>query len=384
MRLLIILLGLLLFTQPMYAQSENDPPDYGVRLCSNAPEGERSVWDTSILLSLSQILQVDGADTTVGVTRRGCRENPIDATCFAAGNGIQCQVEALERIYRAATWYAFQYREGGVTEYDLFFRKYDEAPAKAFLFADGAKEDDDIENFASAMVRIDQRPSIGSIAKEDEEDAIFHPVFRGIADLAMTALLGHEAGHLNNETCPIAEKSWAEENGLLSLIIKEHLGGELFCKRSLEQFELKADVCAMRWLRRLVLNENTVVGDDGDVGSFVRRSAADIISFQALTGWGRFDDEVNGKYTARHFKGYLGPAYRQILLASELNGTKSRPRICGNAASMIVQGVQADFTACEGGGEVSDPILALMPPGVQTAWNGGEWSRSSYSCRAVE
>jgi hypothetical protein len=45
-----------------------------------------------------------------------------------------------------------------------------------------------------------------------------------------------------------------------------------------------------------------------------------------------------------------------------------------------VQAIQTTYKKYEGNGDVGDHVLALLPKGVETSWNGAPWTADSYSC----
>lgn len=363
------------------AQGVELRPTYGIHLCKKDHPEVRSEWDTSILLSFSRVIRKDGQAVTLGFSRRTCADSPLQATCFAAGEFIQCDVAALERIFRVAAWYAWRYLDAGKVDYNDFYRIHEKTVLQAFGFADGTVETDTVEAFAMHMRVIDMLPADQPVPQAHKDFQHAHPLFREIVDLVMLAFLGHEAGHLNNEQCPIATRSRLDSDGLIDHLVRSDLAGELFCAKRLDRLEIKADECAIRQIEQKVNESGSVAALDHPVGEFARRVAADIVAFQAMTGWAPRNAGSSSPYRMVELPPYLSAPFRQILFAAAMHGERPKPVICGDAAALIVQGIQARYTQCPGDGhQVSDDILRMLPKGVELAWNGGDWSIDSYSC----
>jgi hypothetical protein len=105
-----------------------------------------------------------------------------------------------------------------------------------------------------------------------------------------------------------------------------------------------------------------------------------MIAFQTLTGFRTFSDLPRGAYVIPEFDQYLNPVYRLTLLAGAVSTASTAPALCGDASGLFVHGVQTSFQTCAGDGQVSDELLAEMPPGVETSWNGAPWTTESFSC----
>jgi hypothetical protein len=238
----------------------------------------------------------------------------------------------------------------------------------AFQYADGARKDATVDQILGSPKPTSNDVSVLAAA---------------MVDYSLAALLGHEIAHTSDTTlCPFGQKSAVEDSGLWMRLLNDELQGEIFTKHNADPDEVAADRCALRHLRAL----NERIGDrlktlNAVTSDFVRRFASDMIAFQITFGWRRFSQLPDGKYTILFQDPYQYAAYRAILFATEVRGAASKPVICGYTAEIIVQAIQTTFkTYDQGKADVGDHVLALLPKGVETSWNGAPWTAESFSC----
>ena len=357
--IVILLAG---WTSPVNADSD---VDFAINLCYSDGAPKRSEWDTNILLALGRVFDTQTGNVNVGIVRRSCAESALYGSCFAGPRGMQCRNESLERIHRAAAWYAAMINRANHHNYEQFRLSDPKAVQQAFRFTDGEPVSDDVQETIKAL-------------KEQEADPTAEPssllrLYESIVDLNYGALIGHEITHMTDDQCTLSSLSSIEGTGLWASTLEESLTGTLFCKQNPVKEELLADRCALRTLE-LVARKNAV-------NNFARRAAADMVAFQLLTGW-RPPDEP-GVFQMRPLEQYLHLPYRMILMTTAMQPGGKYPAVCGEAASLFVRGVEQTFLSCAGGGgEVSDELLALLPKGVEASWNGEPWTESSVSCHA--
>lgn len=275
---------------------------------------------------------------------------------------------------------------GGVEPYEIFRRVNHQAVRSAFLYADGALDDPEADEFVDQLRRAEATSDSDNRSGTALEFESVVALYQAIVDLNMAALIGHEVAHLFDDKCPLSTTSAAETSGLFDSTVTQQLGGQLFCPRFPVIEEVKADRCALRHIHGLHHHErSSAITDDSAFGDFVRRAAADMVAFQALTGWRRFTQLPPGRYILRPLDQYLYAPYRVLLMTAEIHGERPRPAVCGEAAGLFVHGVQESFRACpDGGGIVTDDLLALLPPKLEESWNGAPWTDESFACEAVE
>lgn len=110
------------------------------------------------------------------------------------------------------------------------------------------------------------------------------------------------------------------------------------------------------------------------------RVSEDLISFDVTFGWRPRPKAPPGKYSFFELNEYLYAPIRVLAYASELTPpTEGTVAVCGESASLFVFGTQQLFKICPAAiGSVSDELLALLPPAVETAWNGAQWTPASF------
>lgn len=258
--------------------------------------------------------------------------------------------------------------------------------------------DDIIEQIKKTEIEAEEN-EITSTSIDDNNNAA---LFQTIVNYNMAALIGHEISHVFDNVCPIKTSARTEESGLFKKVVNEQQIGELFCPWFPAIEEVWADRCALRHIRHLrdkaKLNINA---DENKFEDFSRRVASDMIAFQSLVGWRRHKEIALGKYAQPFLQDYLYSPYRLLLMTAEIHEGISSPVVCGESASLFVQGVQESFrngipkrllksapestlNCSEGKGNVSDDLLALLPKGVESSWNGSPWTKESFSCGEIK
>jgi len=233
-------------------ESQTPETEFKIVLCKDTPE-VLSAWHLPIMFALNRAVEpyYTGNDL-LRVQRRSCDESSFNATCFAANRIIQCDIKALERIFSAASWFVANYQDSGLVRYEEFRSKYTRAVLSAFKYADGTLKDNVSDEFLAKVRPLLEGENEGPVSNNQEELKAYSILYESIIDLNLSALLGHEVSHFYNDVCPIQEKSWVEKNGLLNHIRIQELRGKLFCERQPDVKEFKADVCALRRIRKLV------------------------------------------------------------------------------------------------------------------------------------
>jgi hypothetical protein len=351
------------------------PPDVSIVLCQNDTS---SGFDDDIRAALVQTLALSGEVKTVVLRRRQCASMP-DATCFAGPHALVCQTTALIRIFKASAWMSQTFVASSSPGYEAFRLAHPRAVGDAFRFADGDLSD------ASAVPAISRMHLHGSgePAPADARLARLDGLYQGIVRYNLAMLIGHELSHVNGEKCPITSRSFAESSGLFKTVLASQGGGALFCPRDPNLFEVRADACGLRHIYALdskLAGDSSVSAQDGE---FVRRAAADMMAFEAVTGWRHLEGVAKGKFVILPQTEYLYGPFRALLFASEVNATRKPPDVCGEAAAIFVRSVQEIYKSCgdHAGGIVPDEMLARLPKGVEASWNGAPWTEASYACQ---
>lgn len=226
-----------------------------------------------------------------------------DATCFAGPKQLLCRTAALDRIMRAAVWMVSEFNKTGAQSYEKFRLAHREAVMDGFRYADGVLADSTADKLADRIRHEEESESVGSLTTDPETQA-----HKWIVDFNLAALLGHESSHAFGESCPIEDDQRAQTEGLADRLLKIQLGATLFCPRSPDLIEVRADLCGLRHIRalnrRIDSRPGTSVNRD-----YVRRAAADMVAFQLLAGWREIASLPRGKYvllprssiSTRHF-----------------------------------------------------------------------------------
>ena len=369
-----------------YGQSTTDIVSVGrlgIVLCHEDGEIPRDEWSTNILFALARSLHPSMVNGEIQVRREPCSNRMPDAACFGAPDVLFCRNAALKRILVASAWMTASFLISGEEHYDRYARTQERPVKAAFRYADGAYENHEIAEVIEGLRQVEVAEATGSESPPDSEFSPFVPFYQSIADLNLAALIGHEIAHTFDDTCPLSSKSSMEQTGLFSLIVQQQLSDRLFCPRFPVVEEVKADRCALRHLSHIgQQTSHSLATDDGIVGEFVRRLAADMVAFQTLMGWRRFESLPRGLYTIVSLDGYLYAPYRLLLLASEIHGGRPNPAVCGNAAELFVEAVQQRVRACdESGGILTDELVAMLSPRLVDSWENNTWTEETFACR---
>jgi hypothetical protein len=266
----------------------------------------------------------------------------------------------------------------GAPEYEDFQTRNERAVVDAFRAADGIGASPEAGQLVERIRAEDARPD--GVRAAREEDQSLAALYRDELDRVLSVVIGHELSHVNGDACPIAQLSVSEDNKTWNEAVSSHTKNELFCDRPLVPIEVTADRCALRFLRATDENNSSISLDKH--AEAMRRLAADLVAYLGFFGLRATDPP--GRLVPFRLPGYLHEPFRTLLFAAEINGKRPRPAVCGAAARIFVQAVQATFKQCSGKGTVSDPLLGLLPPGVEKSWNGAPWTAASWSCRTVQ
>jgi len=341
-------------------------PDIGILLCWSDNAEEALAHDQGLLGSVGQVLGLDGVAKTVGIHTEQCTQHMPDATCFGAPGGVMCRLSGIERLLRASAWVTRHYQTLHPVSYEAFWKADPEFVGHAFQYADGVERDP-----ASDQLR----------QKAFNADLPSRSFFETLVEYNLAALLGHEVAHAHDDKCPITAKAVVEESGLFASIVKDDQSGAIFAKHSPSPDEVGADRCGMRHIRALTERLSTKPATQGTSSAEVlARTASDMVVFQMVFGWRKYEQLPPGKYGMFSLDSYLYSPYRAILFSTEIRASSAGPLICGSSAQMIVQSIQTTYKRYEGGGNVSDDLLSLFPKGVETSWNGKPWTAESFTC----
>lgn len=354
-----------------------------IYICHESDGEKYSGWRQSSLFEIARTLKNDESELRLEVHYAVCNSTMPDSSCSGRPGAMFCRQAALDRISFAAAWLVQAHHRMGRPGYEAFRRALPRAVLTAFRAADGTFEDSKAADWIDGIRgRAELRASGNNPRNMDDNYAALDMIHNRIVAYNLAALIGHEASHVFKETCPVTTRSAVEDRGLLDRIVALQTGKELFCPRFPDANEMRADRCAVRHIHRL---DDATIGDPADplsIETFARRAAADMIAFQALVGWRRFSSLPQGVYVTPELAQYFRPALRLVLLAAEVPDPRTGPLICGEAASLFVHAVQLDVTECaDGRGIINDDILALLPSGVETSWNGKPWTADSLSCK---
>jgi hypothetical protein len=368
-----IFIGFAMLPQPAHADVE-------LFICHEDTYGGAN-WQLSSVIQIAQILKEGADEFSVNVSRAVCNNTMPDTVCAATPGRMFCRQTALRRMNLVASWYAYKFINGQFESYEDFQLAHDKPSGQAFRYADGSNA------LALATdVQEEMRIAAEAFATVDETIQI-EPDMRRMAEIQRrimffnyAALVGHEAHHMNNESCPILQKSQMETSGIFDHLLELQTSDGLFCEANPNPYEISADRCAARYLERSRSRSTDGIIDDQNMEYFAQRAASDMIAFQSLTGFRRFVGLPQGSYGIPEFDAYLNPVFRLTLLAGSISSRSDQPPLCGDAASLFVHGVQTSYQQCPGDGQVSDALLALLPSGVEDSWNGAPWSASSFSC----
>lgn len=360
-------------------QTDPQGPDLGIGLCSDSRTPVK--LDETVRSTVIRAIAPAANGKTVALRIGPCEGKIPDSTCYAGDKFLMCRISSVERILRAAAWGALKYQESGATSYDAFRTNVPRWNVSAFQYADGVAPEANIDRALGSLREAYRRYQTTDSSHAASSVTRTELMFTATVDFALAALVGHEITHASGEKCPLADKARAEESGLISRLISLQQNGELFCARPPSPEEVRADVCGMRHLRRankVLVQRNA----DARTMQIARRLGADLIAFETTFGWSVRPEIPAGKYPFMELEQYLYAPMRVLAFSAELGSDGSgKPAVCGEAASLFVHGTQELFQRCkDGGGNVSDDILALLPKGVETSWNGAPWTPASYSC----
>jgi len=361
-----------LFSAPLFAQPtpRRPTPDVGVLLCWNNDAEQALGHERTLLTAVGRVVSLDGTTRTIGIRSEKCSEKMPDATCFGVPGGLMCRLSGIERIVQAAAWIAHRYQTLSPTNYESFWRADREYVGHAFRYADGVETD-------AGADRLRMSNSAGNSSPE--------LLLEQLVEYNLAAILGHELSHAHDENCPIASKSFVEESGLFSAIVRDDLSGSMFAKHSPSPDEVVADRCGMRYVRAFTDYLKTKYGTQKDqYTQILKRASSDMLAFQMTLGWRKFEQLPPGKYGFFSLDAYLYAPYRAILFSSEVHDSAGNPTICGGSAEIIVQSIQTTYKKYEGAGKISDQILALFPSGVESSWNGKPWTVDSFTCNRAQ
>lgn len=352
--------------------------DFGAALCVDT--GERPSVDATVAAAMKRAVQPAGTGKRVGYQVVACEGALSDSSCFAQQKVLVCRESVIDRILRVAAWAVTRHQEASEATYEEFRLRVPRWVVDAAKYADGAVLNPDVDKASTQLREAYRRLH----AEPNSSFSTFSPaeqIYAATVDYALAVLVGHELSHVFGEQCPIAIPARAEESGLVRRLLALQHTGELFCPRSPSLEEVRADICGLRHIRQVTSSLAEQKGDLKAV-NLAARLGADLVGFQNTFGWRPRPGVPVGTYGFLELKQYLYEPMRVLAFGVEFSpSTGSQPAVCGEAASLFVHGTQELSKRCaEGRGEVADDVLALLPKGVESAWNGGKWTPASFSC----
>lgn len=287
---------------------------------------------------------------------------PPSPPCFANGGVLACRGDVVASILRTAAAFAITRVETPSSQPSTFASHATSIAERA-----GAEPNEDIDTTIHAATS-DAPP-------ESERDARLAAVTRSIVNVPLTFLIGHELYHLRNNTClaPISNTLRNRVRYMAQLDV----GTQLFCKGDLDVGEVQADECGFAELERLP-RSNLSASD----AAYAARAGAALATWSILR---EFQTVSAGMIPTVAPIGYLRGGLRALLAASSAAPTQDGGRACEESAKLIVTAIQSETQRCETaglpwGGDVPDPVLALLPPRVEQAWAGGAWTDETFIC----
>jgi hypothetical protein len=351
--------------QPGVAPRE---PDRGLILCWESDSEQQLTKGLALKSAVARAMALNPKVRHIGVRTESCAQRMPDAACFGVEGGVMCRISAIQRAFRAASWTVAKYALAGGPGYEPFRRALPRGVGYAFQYADGARAE----------------PEVDLWLQEHIAEAGYSAVRDALVDVSLAALIGHEMAHTEpNDTCAIQTKAFVESSGLFSQLIKNEQSGEIFSAHNPSVAEVKGDACGLRHVYQWNQRVPDRIRDAAFDLAFVRRAGADLVAWQSATGWRKLAALPDGRYAYFSLDPYLYSPFRAMLFAAEVHAAKDGPAICGYAAEVIVQSFQQTFQKYnQGRGNIGDDVLAWLPKGVESAWNGQPWTPASFACGA--
>ncbi|MEC8812947.1 MAG: hypothetical protein VXY23_16675 [Pseudomonadota bacterium] len=398
--------GVLLHSAPVSAKEWRLAVCYG----KQATEVDKK-YRNAIAQAAQDGLSVFDSNTTLQFGARSCVKEP-DIACYADSEAIFCREEPLARVLRTSAWL--------VAESTFIFMQYEGNPqaleqvpslswVDALRMAD-AESDEGNKRFnqyadiifAKSDLSADGLNAIYALVRDlyyytnnDEDPGTDNPVllvaldmYREVNQMLYAFLLGHEAYHFNGNQCPIAEPLKIEKNGIWKELYSLQLKNGLFNPAiSLDKHELGGDLCGYRWLATSAKDDNKA--QDKVLAAMSKRLAIDALASPMINGLlSSLGRNAQGQDVPeqKNVDGYLYPPTRLVLaalvLADEEKHYPQVVRACNDTAYAIVTSVQEEVRSYPAtSGIIPDSFLAALPPGVEKAWNGGNWSNESVACK---
>jgi hypothetical protein len=287
---------------------------------------------------------------------------PPSPPCFTNGGVLGCRADTFARVLRTAAALAIE-----------------RAKVPASTPADLANKATSIAELAGTQQNASVDAAITTATSDASPksplDERIAGLTRSIADVALTFLVGHELYHLRNGTCraPIGEAL----HDRVRYLTKLDASAELFCKGDLDIGEIQADECGFAEVAR-----SPKASLEERDAAYAARAGGALATWSILRN---FQTVNPGMIPTPPPIGYLRGPLRALILAASAAPQEDVGRACGESAKLIVTAIQMETQRCEStgrpwGGNVPDPLLALLPPRVEQAWAGNAWPSNTFDC----
>ena len=224
-----------------------------------------------------------------------------------------------------------------------------------------------------ALMALDQPDAAATAPPTSKAFRLYNIIGR----IPTSFLVGHELYHAEGDVCPLPAPDEVKKR--FEQMAKLDQSDLLFCPASLELKEVLADRCGLAHLASLgAAIDSTDDGLTSPERDFARRAGAALVVWYLMSNW--LVDQPAGAIKYVHAPGYLRPALRGLLAASAVAPAGDGGRACGEAAALLVTGIQLLVNSCPGNQEVPDELLAMLPKAVEQAWGGAAWTRETLAC----
>lgn len=371
---------------------------------------ENKNYRTVITQAAGDVFSIVDQDATTEVKVRQCIIEP-DLACYGEPEAIFCREEPLAIVMRMAAWLAaesaFIYlsEEGeksalniqpklgwvdallladaeGIPGSEAFTQRGEEILAKGYITPD------DLNGLYSLVIDIYRYTNNqNDIDPSNEVLKTALTIYQQITQYAYAFLLGHEAYHFNNNKCHIDQEPAIKKQGIWKEMVGLQQKGGLYSdKISIAKHEVRADLCGYTWLEK-ESNNHQLIGDPV-LNAMSRRLSIDLLAAPILSGMRtNFSANAMGKVVpeVKLVDGYLYPQTRLVLAAATLGLSEPKfptvVKICGDTGKAMVTIIQDAYRSYpKSSGIIPDSLLNTLAPGIEEAWNGGQWSEESYSC----
>ena len=210
-------------------------------------------------------------------------------------------------------------------------------------------------------------------------------LYRGIVDNAMAFVIGHESYHFFGNKDLLQDRGTIETTGIFEALNTLQEEGRLLCPDSVEtdHVERRADMSGLRILEQVDKKRQV---EDNVINAIIRRGSIDIIAFSILSGFSLNDLKIDQANEYLRVKSYLFPEIRLLMFSAVLRANEQQypwaVSIGGNTAEAFITTLQVNIQEYpDSDYEVTDEILDLLPKGVTTGFETGNWNEDSFKCK---